>query len=155
MPDSVEMQRVVVGLGTTSARIRALDAAGFTRADIARFLGKKYQHVRNVLLQGQPKSEAARARPAARQPGDVEPRTLRIAPNGRLVIPADMRAAMLIDDSGLLTARVVQGELRVCTPLAAVRTLQGMLHDKVPAGVSLADELIAERRAEAQREDGA
>ena len=28
---------------------RALDAAGYARADIARFLGKRYQHVRNVL----------------------------------------------------------------------------------------------------------
>src|SRR6185437_2175833 len=30
-------------------KIRALAAAGYPRADIARFLGKRYQHVRNVL----------------------------------------------------------------------------------------------------------
>src|SRR5258706_11569777 len=34
---------------TVSDRIRALNAAGVARADIARFLGKRYQHVRNVL----------------------------------------------------------------------------------------------------------
>ena len=155
MPGPVEMQHIVKDHTTVSARIRALDAAGYARADIARFLGKKYQHVRNVLLQGRPKSEAAGA-PAVdpQEPGNVEPQKLRIAANGRLVVPADMRAAMLIDDSGHLTARVVQGELRVLAPLAAVRKLQRMTQDAVPAGVSLVDELIAERRAEEQDEDG-
>ena len=155
MPDAVDMQRVVDGLATTSARIRALDAAGYARADIARFLGKRYQHVRNVLLQEPPRSGAAHADSGpTREPGDVEPQRLRIAANGRLVIPADMRSAMLIDDSGHLTARVVRGELRVLAPRAAVRNLQKMMRDALPAGVSVVDELIAERRADAQREDG-
>lgn len=155
MPGPVEMQHIVKDHTTVSARIRALDAAGYARADIARFLGKKYQHVRNVLLQGRPKSEAAGAPTAdPQEPGNVEPQKLRIAANGRLVVPADMRSAMLIDDSGHLTARVVQGELRVLAPLAAVRKLQRMTQDAVPAGVSLVDELIAERRAEEQDEDG-
>src|SRR5271170_5269077 len=34
---------------TVADKIRALSAAGVPRADIARFLGKRYQHVRNVL----------------------------------------------------------------------------------------------------------
>ncbi len=33
-----------------SARIRYLDSEGFTRSVIAAFLGKRYQHVRNVLI---------------------------------------------------------------------------------------------------------
>ena len=36
-------------LPTTSARIRYLNSLGWERADIARKLGKLYQHVRNVL----------------------------------------------------------------------------------------------------------
>jgi len=40
----------VMDLSTTSARIRALDAKGWTRAQIAKALGKRYQHVRNVLV---------------------------------------------------------------------------------------------------------
>lgn len=156
MQNPADMQRVVDGLATVSARIRALHAAGYARADIARFLGKKYQHVRNVLMQGPPQSRTPDAGAAApREPGNVTQQRLRIAPNGRLVIPAEMRAAMLIDDSGHLTARVVRGELRMLAPRAAVRKLQTMLRATVPAGVSLADELIADRRAEAQREDGA
>jgi hypothetical protein len=35
----------------TSQKIRFLDKEGLARADIARTLGKRYQHVRNVLTQ--------------------------------------------------------------------------------------------------------
>ena len=44
------MTKVVDGLPTTSAKIRALHGKGYERAEIARFLGKRYQHVRNVLI---------------------------------------------------------------------------------------------------------
>ncbi len=37
-------------LDTWSARIRAMFADGVPKADIARALGKRYQHVRNVLI---------------------------------------------------------------------------------------------------------
>lgn len=36
---------------TVSGCIRALHAQGYTRGEIAVFLGKRYQHVRNVLVQ--------------------------------------------------------------------------------------------------------
>ncbi len=36
--------------GNWSKAIRALSTMGFKRGDVARMLGKKYQHVRNVLI---------------------------------------------------------------------------------------------------------
>jgi hypothetical protein len=33
-----------------SQKIRKLDASGFSRSEIAKFLDKRYQHVRNVLI---------------------------------------------------------------------------------------------------------
>jgi hypothetical protein len=45
-------QAIVAGLSTTADKIRALDTAGLPRAEIARFLGIRYQHVRNTLIQG-------------------------------------------------------------------------------------------------------
>ena len=150
-----EMKRIVEGLPTISAKIRALDAAGYMRADIARYLGKRYQHVRNVLVQSQPKSEVDREQcPISDEPGNVGSQRIRILANGRIVIPAKMRSAMLIDESGYLTARVVEGELRVLTPKAAVLKLQKRMREKAPEGVSVVDDLIAERRAEARREAG-
>lgn len=35
---------------TTSAKIRLLNAEGFSTGAIAKVLGKRYQHVRNVLV---------------------------------------------------------------------------------------------------------
>ena len=153
--NAVEMKRIAEGLPTISAKIRALDAAGYPRADIAKFLGKSYQHVRNVLVRGEPKSEAARDPcPIPDEPGNVGSQRIRILADGRIVIPAKMRQAMLIEEGGYLTARVVAGELRLLTPKAAVFKLQKRMREKVPQGVSLVDDLIAERRAEARREDG-
>lgn len=63
-----------------------------------------------------------------------------------------MRAAMLVDKTDLLTARVIDGELRVLSPNAAVASLQKMVSEARPQGVSMVDELIAERRAEERRE---
>jgi hypothetical protein len=47
-------QKIVVGLTTKADKIRALDLAGFSRTEIARFLGISYQHVRNTLARGAP-----------------------------------------------------------------------------------------------------
>ena len=85
-------------------------------------------------------------------PGNVDSQKLRIDEDGRLVIPAEMRAAMLVDDTGALTALVVEGELRILAPRAATAELQEIVGETRPKGVSMADELIAERRAEARRE---
>jgi antitoxin component of MazEF toxin-antitoxin module len=50
------MEQIVFGIKTVSDKIRALNQAGFARAEIARFLGKRYQHVRNVLEGDKPRS---------------------------------------------------------------------------------------------------
>lgn len=46
-----EIEKVTKDLTTKSQKIRALAAAGWARADIARGLDIRYQHVRNVLIQ--------------------------------------------------------------------------------------------------------
>ncbi len=151
-PNPVAMRRVADGLPTISAKIRALDAAGYACADIARFLNRRYQHVRNVLVQGPPKSKSSPM--GSNAPGDVGPKTLQVAQNGRVVIPADMRSAMLLDATGYVTARVVEGELRILSLRSALLSAQKTVQEKTSGVASLADELIAERRAEAQREAG-
>jgi len=49
-----EMDAVAAGLRTKAAKIRALDRCGVKRAEIARYLNIRYQHVRNVLVQPPP-----------------------------------------------------------------------------------------------------
>jgi len=40
----------LAGITTVSGKIRYLDSCGVKRGDIAKTLGKRYQHVRNVLI---------------------------------------------------------------------------------------------------------
>lgn len=157
-----EMQSAIKGLPsadrepTAPEKIRALHAAGCAPADIARFLGLGDSYVRSALKRGPLKSKSGAMRPRTEggELGEVESQKLRVGDDGRFVIPAEMRAAMVIDESGQLTARVVDGELRVLSPLAAILKMRRMVRKRAGEGVSPVDELIAERRAEARREDG-
>ncbi|MBA3812826.1 MAG: AbrB/MazE/SpoVT family DNA-binding domain-containing protein [Caulobacteraceae bacterium] len=75
-----------------------------------------------------------------------------MAPNGRIVVPARMRAALGLERGGRLIARLV-GRTVVLEPLdAAIRRAQASVRRYVPPGSGLVEELIAERRAAAERE---
>lgn len=77
---------------------------------------------------------------------------LKIDGAGRIVIPAEMRAAMMVKPGDTVTAKVVDGELRILSATVAIRKAQAIARAVLPPGTSLADELIADRRAEARRE---
>jgi AbrB family looped-hinge helix DNA binding protein len=77
---------------------------------------------------------------------------MRIGAKGRLVIPAVMRAALGIADGDMLIVRVVDGELRIATLRERLRQAQERAKKYIPAGVSLADELSAERCEAAKHE---
>jgi AbrB family looped-hinge helix DNA binding protein len=79
--------------------------------------------------------------------------TLRLGPGGRIVIPADMREAMGLKLGDAMLARLEGTELKLVTLMDSVRELQELTSKYVPEGVSLAVELIADRRAEAAREE--
>lgn len=72
---------------------------------------------------------------------------LNVSADGRLLIPAKLREAMMLDGDGRVTASVVDGELRVVSPLAAVRQVQKMAQKYKKPGESVVDEFLAERRA--------
>lgn len=81
----------------------------------------------------------------------TESHTIRMGERGRVVIPADIRGrlGLTMGDSLLLTER--DGEIRIQPLKQRIRSLQAKYADVAP-GRSLADELIAERRAEADVE---
>ena len=51
LKNNVDIKGLYEQLKTHSAVIRDLHAKGYTRSEIASALGKRYQHVRNVLVQ--------------------------------------------------------------------------------------------------------
>ncbi len=77
---------------------------------------------------------------------------LTLGPGGRVVIPAALREAMEVEEGDALLAWVEGGELHLLSPRVGARQAQAMLKGLIPEGVSLADELIAERRLEAEAE---
>jgi bifunctional DNA-binding transcriptional regulator/antitoxin component of YhaV-PrlF toxin-antitoxin module len=151
--ESHSMEAIAQRYTTVSDKIRALDDAGFERADIARFLGKRYQHVRNVLIRDRPKrSIAGRPRAEGTENQTKLKAKLQIGAGGRVVIPAEFRAAMGVAEGDTLSGQVVDGELRLLSKEAAIRKAQELVRQYIPEGVSLVDQLIEERRAEAARE---
>ena len=77
---------------------------------------------------------------------------VKLGSNGRLVIPAAVRRALGVIEGDEMSLTLVGDELRVTTIRAAVRRVQRVLAQRVPTERSLADELIAERRAAAPNE---
>ena len=82
---------------------------------------------------------------------DTETR-LRINQNGRLVIPASFRKALGIKPGDEVILQLEEDELRITTMKHRIERAQRRARQYVKPGVSLVDELIAERREAAKRE---
>lgn len=82
----------------------------------------------------------------------MQPQRVRIIEGGKLVIPAAMRRELGIATGDTVVVDVTEGELRVRSLPAAIARAQAILRRHVPEGVSLADELVADRRREAGHE---
>ncbi len=77
---------------------------------------------------------------------------LRMNPNGRMVIPAAFRRALGINAGDVMVLRLEDDELRITTMKKRIERAQRMVRKYVKPGVSLVDELIADRRREARNE---
>jgi bifunctional DNA-binding transcriptional regulator/antitoxin component of YhaV-PrlF toxin-antitoxin module len=84
---------------------------------------------------------------------DMEHFTLNVDNQGRVMLPAWWRRKEGVGPSTELCVAVTEeGALVVETREQGLRRARALLRKYVPEGVSLSDELIADRRAEAARE---
>ena len=82
----------------------------------------------------------------------MEAQRVKIVDGGKLVIPAMMRRELGLSTGDTVLVDVDDGELRVRSMVRAIERARAILRKYVPEGVSVADELIADRRREAERE---
>lgn len=77
---------------------------------------------------------------------------VKVGEGGRLVIPADVRKRLGIKVGDFLGMDEGETSLTLTSGSAALRRLQKSFEGTMPAGVSIVDELIADRRKEAANE---
>lgn len=82
----------------------------------------------------------------------VEAQRVKIVDGGKLIIPASMRRQLGIGTGDTVLVDVDNGELRVRSVTRAIERARAILRKHIPEGTGLADELIADRRREAERE---
>ena len=75
-----------------------------------------------------------------------------MAANGRLVIPAPIRAALKMERGGAFVASVENGAIKLEPLDKVIRRVQANVRRYVPEGSDLAAELSEERRREAEIE---
>ncbi|WP_429910920.1 AbrB/MazE/SpoVT family DNA-binding domain-containing protein [Glycocaulis sp.] len=141
-----DLRASVAHLPTKSARIRALAKQGLKRADIARALDIRYQHVRNVLVADEEKANAVPI-----QPDSV---TVSVDSAGRVLIPAAFREWFGLQEGSNLVLNAGADGLELLPPSRAADKARALLRPFLEPGLSLSEELIADRRAEAARENG-
>ncbi len=136
---------------SVSDRIRELDKAGHSRAEIARMLGKRYQHVRNVLEAD--KLKAAPPTPSIATLASPTPSRFRfvVGNDGTLTLTPEVQAALGVGP-GSVVIGLMRGESMMLTEggRSSLRA-QALAMKYATPGVSMVDELIAERRREAAR----
>jgi antitoxin PrlF len=78
---------------------------------------------------------------------------LKVAANGRMSIPAKQRKALGLENGGMVVATVRDGELRIRTVKAVLDEISAMVAPILKASGDTVDQFIADRHAEAAREE--
>jgi bifunctional DNA-binding transcriptional regulator/antitoxin component of YhaV-PrlF toxin-antitoxin module len=75
-------------------------------------------------------------------------KSMKMSEGGRIVVPVEIRQSMGLRDGDTVLWELRGNEAVLTTRLAQMKEAQNLVRRHVPAGVSLSDELIADRRAE-------
>jgi bifunctional DNA-binding transcriptional regulator/antitoxin component of YhaV-PrlF toxin-antitoxin module len=145
-----EMESLTRRLRTKADKIRALARARVPAADIARFLGIRYQYAYNVMKRSAIANDMIRD--AAARPNRSDKATLDSF--GRIAIPEHFRNALGVSAGDELLITLEGEELRLFTRVAGLRVAQGIVSKYLRQGDSLSDELLADRGREVADEHG-
>jgi len=153
---SPELEKTLAGCKTVAAKIRALAAAGYPRAEIARLLGKRYQHVRNVLEEPGPPKLALMAADGMAE-ADAKPFQytpphtyfLTVEANGSVVLPPEVLKALGAGPGDIVIADLGEERFTLVSGMTGIRLLRDRQAQSSPPGMLASEELIEDRRREA------
>ncbi|MEZ5363680.1 MAG: AbrB/MazE/SpoVT family DNA-binding domain-containing protein [Bryobacterales bacterium] len=81
---------------------------------------------------------------------EIPQTVVRVAAGGRIVIPAHLRKKLGIEEGDKIVLSLEEDTIQMLSQKQALRRAQDRIAKHVRPGVSLADELIRERRQEAR-----
>lgn len=76
----------------------------------------------------------------------------KVGGGGRIVIPAAMRGALGVETGDEVLLFLEDGEVRISTRLGNIENIRARLRARIPESVSVVDEFLKEKYAEAERE---
>jgi AbrB family looped-hinge helix DNA binding protein len=139
-----ELESLTRRLRTKADKIRALVRAGVPPAEIARFLGVRYQYAYNVMKQSTPRHDPVT------DAATSSSRTAKVTVDsfGRIPIPEHLRSALGIAAGDELLLNLEGEELRLFTPAAGLRVAQSIVGKYLRPGDRLSADLLDDRARE-------
>ena len=167
MRDPAAAKAIVASDRSISDKIRALALDGWSRSEIAGLVGRSYQQVRQVLVEDERRAGRSAASPAPAGPAQGAPAPgvaeesrpfgavwrLQLEADGRVRLPGAVQAALNVRPGSVLICELDGDSLLMLGPRAAWERVRSRLNLPPASERDLVAELIAERRAEAARED--
>jgi AbrB family looped-hinge helix DNA binding protein len=139
-----ELESLTRRLRTKADKIRALVRAGVPPAEIARFLGVRYQYAYNVMKQSAKRADAVMDAAASSD----HTAKVTIDAFGRIAIPEQLRSALGVAAGDELLINLEGEELRLFTAAAGLRVAQSIVRKYLRPGDSLSAELLDDRGRE-------
>ena len=156
-PISPDVARLVAAERTVAGKIRALAAAGYPRAEIARMLGKRYQHVRNVLEEPKAATINVDHAPPGLAEADTKPFQhaiphtywLEVGADGSVVLPPEVLEALGARPGSLIIADLGEESFTLVSGMTGIRLMKARLAEPPSCDKLASEELIEDRRREA------
>jgi antitoxin component of MazEF toxin-antitoxin module len=166
--ETLDYAEITKDLHTKSEKIRVLGRKGVPTAEIARFLGIRYQHARNVLVDAGVHGGMAEAAPQPIVPKQrgletnvAPPSGLPVSAStwvdldaaGRLQIPAHLMAQLEVGPGSSLYVSVSEDGLELLSRRGAIKRAQRIAAKYKRPGVSEVDVFLEDKRKEAREDD--
>ena len=139
-----DMERLTAGETVIAEKIRILHGAGASRSEIADFLGKRYQHVHNVLKRCGLLEKPGEAEGSDRVDSSTI-HTVTLQANGTIALPPEWLEAQQLGEGALLILREQDGGLSIISRTAAVQALRDEARQLMPGQAPLLEALLADR----------